>query len=130
MFKVNLQNEVIFKTSEIIFNKKTNFIYGRNGTGKSTLTKLIKDQAPEAGYETRIFQGFDNILGENQRLNAVILGEENNSINKKIHELSIEKENLEERIRDVEKNLVEPEDKEQENLYTKKVKAEIGRAHV
>lgn len=124
MFKVNLQNEVIFKTSEIIFNKKTNFIYGRNGTGKSTLTKLIKDQAPEAGYETRIFQGFDNILGENQRLNAVILGEENNSINKKIHELSIEKENLEERIRDVEKNLVEPEDKEQENLYTKKVKAE------
>jgi len=57
-----------------------NFIFGKNGTGKSTITSLIA-QTMNSDVDVRIFQGFDSVLGEDDKLNAVILGEENTKIN-------------------------------------------------
>jgi wobble nucleotide-excising tRNase len=81
---INLSREDVFVENEIKFDKKINFIFGKNGTGKSTIAKLIKEQIHD--YDTRIFQGFEGIVDENKRLNAVVLGEENASINQKIEE--------------------------------------------
>ena len=42
--KVDLSNEELFYEDEINFDKNLNFVFGKNGTGKSTLTKLLKEQ--------------------------------------------------------------------------------------
>ncbi len=73
----------LFECKSLSLDKKLNFIFGKNGTGKSTLTNLINEQFKKT-YDIRIFNGFDNIVGENKKLNAVILGEENNEINNQI----------------------------------------------
>lgn len=75
----------LFKSDKLPLDKKLNFIFGKNGTGKSTLTNLINEQFKET-HDIRIFNGFDNIVGEDKKLNAVILGEENNDINNQILE--------------------------------------------
>ena len=50
---INLTQENVFEENEISFDKKINIVFGKNGTGKSTLTKLIKEQA--SGYDIRVF---------------------------------------------------------------------------
>lgn len=82
--EINLTSENVFVENSITFDKKINFVFGKNGTGKSTIAKLIKDQIHD--YDTRVFQGFEGIVDGNKRLNAVVLGEENASINQKIEE--------------------------------------------
>lgn len=73
--------------SELIIQNK-NFIFGKNGSGKSTLSSIILNQFQHE-YEVRIFTGFDNILVDN-KLNAVVLGEENIEIKKEIKNLDKE----------------------------------------
>ena len=41
--KINLESIEIFEDEDIEFDKPVNFIFGKNGTGKSTITKLIKE---------------------------------------------------------------------------------------
>ena len=86
--KIDLSDEELFYEDEINFDKNLNFVFGKNGTGKSTLTKLLKKYG-EQDYDVRVFQGFENMVGANNRLNAVILGEENNEI---AQEIEIKKE--------------------------------------
>lgn len=114
--KIDLGNEIFFEENEIIFDKRINFVFGKNGTGKSTITELIKEQALD--YDIRIFQGFEGILGDNRRLNAVVLGEENSKINKHIE---IKTENI--KKLELEKNailrMISEPDNDEKNLWTK-----------
>lgn len=119
--KINLTSEDIFTENSITFDKKINLIFGKNGTGKSTITKLIKLQIHD--YDTRIFQGFDGIIDENKRLNAVILGEENTLINQKIEENTFKLNLLISQKDVVLKTITEPVDGA-DNFWTKNEKAE------
>ena len=84
MLDVNLSNCQLYDADRISFPHKVNFIYGRNGTGKSTLVDIISHQVPEG--ECRVFQGYEKLLGDNDKLNAVVLGEKNVENDKKIKE--------------------------------------------
>ncbi len=88
------EHGTIFLDSEIPNLKNKNFIYGKNGTGKSTLCKLIREQKAE-DFDVRVFQGFESVLGENEKLNAVVLGEENKKIQKQVEDKT---ENVEKAI--------------------------------
>lgn len=115
--KIDLSKEELFYEDEINFDKNLNFVFGKNGTGKSTLTKLLKKYG-EQDYDVRVFQGFENMVGENNRLNAVILGEENNEIAQKIE---VKKEDIKKREKEKDKinlELKEPKDNS-ENLWKK-----------
>ena len=82
--KIDLSSVNIFEDNELESDKKITFIFGKNGTGKSTITEEIKKL--NSNYEVSIFQGFNNIIDENHRLNAVVLSEENLLINAQIEQ--------------------------------------------
>lgn len=75
VFDLNLES------SNIEFENK-NFIFGKNGAGKSTLCEMIKNQFIN-DYDVHVFSGFNNVL-EDEKLNAVVLGEENISAKKEL----------------------------------------------
>lgn len=114
--EINLSNENVFKENSITFDKKINFVFGKNGTGKSTIAKLIKNQIND--YDTRIFQGFEGIVDENKRLNAVVLGEENASINQTIEEKTSMVDSFSQQKDAVLKTITEPVDSTV-NFWTK-----------
>lgn len=74
--------DYIYQDMRLTNLKRINIIYGRNGTGKSTLTKAIKKSNDT--YDVRIFNGFENIVAENKGLNSIVLGEKNVQIQNKI----------------------------------------------
>lgn len=76
-----------------------NIIYGKNGSGKSTLCRMIEKQLANE-YNVQVFSGFENIA-PNNKLNAIVLGEENikaekeiSLLEEKINELENKKERL------------------------------------
>lgn len=84
MVKVDLSRySTIFLEPELLELKDKNFFYGKNGTGKSTLCRSIIEQWGE-DFDVRIFQGFESVIGEDEKLNAIVLGEENKSIQSQI----------------------------------------------
>ena len=107
--KIDLRNEELFYEDEINFDKNLNFVFGKNGTGKSTLTKLLKEQG-KVNYNVRVFQGFENMIGENNRLNAVILGEENNEIAQEIENMKKDIKKKEEEIDKIDSEIKGPKD--------------------
>ncbi|CAL7874272.1 AAA family ATPase [Fusobacterium necrophorum] len=120
--KIDLSKKDVFEDKELEINRNITFIFGKNGTGKSTIAKLIEEQ--EKGYDVRIFNGFDGVISENGELNAVILGEENTQIQKEISEKEkeIEKETI--KKEEVLKQIQEPENKADKNVFTKFKNAE------
>lgn len=67
-----------------------NFIFGKNGSGKSTLSKLIEDQyGNNPDYSVHIYTGMEKLLVEN-KLNTIVLGEENQEAKKKIETIESE----------------------------------------
>lgn len=119
--RINLSNEKLFDVDEMNIDKKVTFVYGKNGTGKSTLTRIFQQQAND--YEVHVFQGFNELIGENERLNAVILGEENEKIEKEIKKLNEEKEKLIQQKDEVIKTISEPEEESESNYWTRYNKA-------
>ncbi len=109
----------LFNEEKICFDKDVNFIYGKNGTGKSTITKLLKEQY-DSEYDIRIFQGFENLMGENIDLNAITLGEENKEINNEIEKFKKEIINKNNEIDILEKELIKSD---KENLFSKRENA-------
>lgn len=86
-----------FCDKDIVFYKgRPTFIYGRNGTGKSTITKAIESQY-NADFDVRIFNDFENIA-ENKKLNAFTIGEENVEIQRDIDKIDAEIEKIEAEI--------------------------------
>lgn len=87
-----------FATSQLSDLKQKNFIYGKNGSGKSSITNEIIRQYSDL-YDIRVFQGFDSVA-ENSRLKAISLGKENAELQPQIESLSSQ-------ISDVEKDLAQ-----------------------
>src|SRR5699024_3471888 len=109
--------------------KNKNFIFGKNGTGKSTLCKMIENQFAE-DYDVKTFSGFQNIT-EDKKLNAIVLGKENieaktklDSLDKKLTTFRELKESLDNKIKSLEWNeIYKEEGLEKHALYT--IKEEI-----
>ena len=104
-----------FKSDRLIISKKPNFIFGKNGTGKTTITDAIKEQF-SGSHQVLIFKDFDGVT-DNSRLNAIALGVENAEIQRKI-------DDIDKRIFDYNKELLPSEDKK-ENLFYKAEKASL-----
>lgn len=114
--KVNLSNNLYCFASnsqELILTKKVNFIFGKNGTGKSTIADEITKQFSNS-HDVCVFKDFDGVA-ENNRLNAVALGTENAKIQKDIDQVN-------EEISGIRGQIEQPEDKATENLLTKAAK--------
>lgn len=94
---------------ELSIEKKINFIFGKNGTGKTTIADEIATQFAD-DYSVHVFEDFDGVA-INERLDAVALGTENAEIQKQIDIVVGE-------ISDINKDIENPED-DTENLFTK-----------
>ena len=112
LMKIDLSNVTLFDRDFIDFNKPVNFIFGKNGTGKSTLSRLIKEQNPDK--DVRIFHGVESVAIDG-KLNSVILGQENILAQKNIEKLNKEIEDLQS-----DKQVKEEEKKELQNKIGQK----------
>lgn len=114
---IDLSVSNLFEENKLKLNKKNVFIFGKNGTGKSTLAKIIKEQHSKK-YDVRVFNGFEGVIGENKRLNAVVLGNKNTEINQKVDNVKndIDKLNIEKKK--IEENILENPEKT-ENFWSK-----------
>lgn len=113
---LDLSNEERFETNTFTIDKNITFIFGKNGTGKTTLTNLLKDNATD--YEVSVFQGFETVVSESNMLDAVILGKDNVEIDKKIAEKNAEIEKIKSDVERIEKNISEQPD-DPNNLWAR-----------
>lgn len=114
--RINLSHHTdkfIEGTCNLIISKKVNFIFGKNGTGKTTVANEIHTQLSDS-YDVRVFKDFDGVV-ENERLNAVALGTTNVAIQKQIDIVDNE-------IKEIKRQTEQPENRKVENLYTNAVK--------
>jgi len=98
---------------ELQISKKVYFVFGKNGTGKTTLADEIVSQFSN-GRSVHVFKDFDGVA-VNERLEAVALGSENAEIQKKI-------DVVDGKIATISKEVEKPEDATN-NLFTKSVSA-------
>lgn len=99
MVTVNLSENDLFEADAIDFDQVVNFVYGRNGTGKSTLTHLIEKQySGQDEVQVLTFTGYLNILSDNHKLNAILLGNENVEAKAKIEDLEARLNNEKEEL--------------------------------
>lgn len=104
-----------FSATELSLKKNVNFVFGRNGTGKSTITDQIENQFSD-DYDVEIFRDFEGIAQNNQ-LNAIALGKENAEIQGKI-------EIIDEKIAELRLETLPPKPEEKrKNLFTKQKSA-------
>lgn len=89
--------DYVFQNKKFQGLKKINYIYGKNGVGKSSLVKAIKEQYGEK-YNICIFQGFEQLFGHNKELDAIALGEDNKKSEKIINHLEKEIKLIDEKI--------------------------------
>ena len=120
--KLNLSEEGLFIDNELCLDNKISVIFGKNGTGKSTLTELFRNQI--TNYDIHIFQGFEGVVGDNKRLNAVVLGEENNEIEKEIEIKKMEIANKNAEIIRIETNTLE-DGNNPDNLWSRHQKKQL-----
>ncbi len=69
--------------------KKKTFIYGKNGTGKSSIVECIQKQYSNE-YDIKVFQGYERIIVDYGKLGLISLGVENVEIQKQIKEKEVE----------------------------------------
>lgn len=83
--EVNLSGHSdVFNDNMIVFDRNINFVYGENGTGKTTIAAEINNQFSDK-YNVCEFKDFTSLVGENGRLNAISLGQVNAELQKKIN---------------------------------------------
>lgn len=113
---IDLSNyKFAFSDSQLSGLKRKNFIYGKNGTGKSSLVDAIIEQYSE-DYDIKVFDGWNGIIKENDYLDAIALGETNVSKQTEIDE-------VDKRIKEIDEKILEPQDRA-ENLFKRRKKAE------
>lgn len=120
--KIDLSGISLFESDELELDKKVTFIFGKNGVGKSTITEEFRKQ--DANYDVSIFQGFKNVIDDNERLNAVVLGEENTNISRQIEEKKKKIEEKKSAIKAIELTLEKPEMDGISNFFTRKENAQ------
>lgn len=86
-----------FSDDKITGLKRKNFIWGRNGTGKSSISKSIVKQYGSM-YDVHLFQGIESILTEDRKINSIVLGRENTKLQPQI-------DDIKKKINDLEKKL-------------------------
>lgn len=101
-------------TLQLNLTNKVNFIFGRNGTGKTTIANEINKQFSSSN-NVLIFKDFDGVI-ENERLNAISLGVKNK-------ELQIQIDDLDKIIASVEQQIFPPVEKGTTNVYTRYIEA-------
>lgn len=72
--KIELSSVDFFEENEMELDKKITFIFGKMERGNRQSQKNLNN-------DVSAFQGFNNIIDENRRLNAVLLSGENLIIN-------------------------------------------------
>lgn len=88
---INLCEEIFLEQTLTLGSQKATLIFGKNGSGKSTIARSIEQQL-YSKYDVKLFQGYQSVLGSNENLNLVLLGEENIELENQIK--SIEENNL------------------------------------
>lgn len=83
-----------FSDKEFKGLKEINFIYGKNGTGKTSITRAISEQC-EGEYDVHVFRGFEGVVGVDGKLNSIILGKENVDLQSDILQIESEISTLE-----------------------------------
>lgn len=106
-----------FDKPHIDFNKPINFVFGKNGTGKSSICKLIKEQVADGEADVYVFQGFESVIDGDRSLNAIVLGEENVAINREIKDCDARIDKIQKKIKEEQAKIIAPEDGK-DNLYT------------
>lgn len=129
-FKLFKKEKLVFGTEPedvngdtLYLDKSVTVLFGKNGTGKSTLSKKIKETF---GDECHLFNGFEGIVGEKKELNAVVLGSKNNEIEEQIKQKNSEIEKIEEEIKNIRREIEEFDEngnKYEDNLFTKRQRA-------
>ena len=61
---LDLSSIEVFEEDQIGFDKRVTFIFGKNGTGKTTIAEEMKKLTSR--YNIMTFQGFANIIDENK----------------------------------------------------------------
>lgn len=118
--KINLECIEIFEDENIEFDKPVNFVFGKNGTGKSTITKLIKEQNTDK--DVRVYQGVNSVAVDG-KLNSVILGEENTVAQRNIESYELKISDIGNEIEKKNKN-IESIQEEYKKIRDKKNKLE------
>lgn len=116
-----LPNVKLFKQKSVKLKHK-NFIFARNGSGKSTFSELIKQQF-EQTHNVQIFQGLEKYFGENDRLDSFALAVDASENEKHILIKDAEKREKETLLTNAQNQLLEPDKPDVENLFTKLKKA-------
>ena len=81
--------DYIFSDTKLKNLKRKNFIYGRNGTGKSSISKAINKEYKE-NYDVRIFYGGESFIYESESLDAIALGSNNVEVQPQIDKIKKE----------------------------------------
>lgn len=115
--EVDLSGEVLFDGITLSLDKKITFVLGKNGTGKSTLANILSKETD--CYDVSVFNGFNNIIEDNKRLNAVVLGEENAAINKEIEDIQAIIAKTVDEKNQILKSVSKPDDDKANNFWTR-----------
>lgn len=99
---------------------RVNYFYGKNGTGKSSLVRAVMEQYGD-DYNIQSFSGSDLLIGKDEMLDAISLGQENAEAAKAIAQ-------YDKQIAELDSDLLPPKRPnsgtinlyEQQNLATKK----------
>lgn len=116
--KLDLSGVNLFVDNSIDFDKKVNYIYGPNGTGKTTISDILKQKSNE--YDVHVFQGFDSVISDRDTLNAIVLGSKNVEISAKIDEIDKILADKKNEIKKIKETVSEPKDSSIKNYWTTK----------
>ena len=116
--KLDLSDVNLFVDNSIDFDKKVNYIYGPNGTGKTTISDILKQKSNE--YDVHVFQGFDSVISDRDTLNAIVLGSKNVEISAKIDEIDKILADKKNEIKKIKETVSEPKDSSIKNYWTTK----------
>ena len=102
----------------LLFDKRKTYIYGPNGTGKTTISNQIKKMSND--YDVYVFQGFESVISSDKTLNAIVLGTENVEISQQLDKINGLIESKQKEINDIKETISEPKNQDQQNYWTKK----------